>query len=187
MNPINVHFSKPLEFLLLAPSGDEGVATSVRLCGSNLSRALNLHLSGSGLSQVSLRLRSQRSHEKKGSLSHWWSWILQPVRNSLESKTACSKAIFIGVKCELHTVKCQADDIRWGVTPDTGQWPPGTGGWSVSPSGVSGDQSEASIRASGQSEAGDKSLELRVFMAEIFLPFKDTVGWGIWYFITKIE
>ena len=133
MNPINVHFSKPLEFLLLAPSGDEGVATSVRLCGSNLSRALNLHLSGSGLSQVSLRLRSQRSHEKKGSLSHWWSWILQPVRNSLESKTACSKAIFIGVKCELHTVKCQADDIRWGVTPDTGQWPPGSGGWSVSP------------------------------------------------------
>ena len=121
MNPINVHFSKPLEFLLLAPSGDQGVATSVRLCGSNLSRALNLHLSGSGLSQVSLRLRSQRSHEKKGSLSHWWSWILQPVRNSLESKTACSKAIFIGVKCELHTMKCRADDIRWGG--DTWHWP----------------------------------------------------------------
>ena len=38
------------------------------------------------------------------------------------------------------------------------------------------DQSEASMEGTGQSEAGDKSLELRVFMAEIFLPFKDTVG-----------
>ena len=38
------------------------------------------------------------------------------------------------------------------------------------------DQSEDSMASNDQSEDGDKSPKLRVFMVEIFLPSKDTAG-----------
>ena len=67
---------KNLHYSLLALSGAQGASLSVCLSvcpsGTNLSKALNLHLSLMGLSQVSLRLVSGQSHVYLRSLSSYF-------------------------------------------------------------------------------------------------------------------